>query len=72
MKITHLTSSGMKLIAENPDDEIKHMMLKKVRDSFICEIDHLLNRIQVEIKELKKGEKKKIISNPIVIDIEQD
>ncbi len=72
MKITHLTSSGMKSVAENPDDEIKNRMLKKIRESFIAEIDHLLNRIQVEIKELKKGEKKKITSNPIVIDIEQD
>ena len=70
MKITHTSSTGMKLIAEKPDDEVKGLMLKKIRESFNSEIDHLLNRVQVEIKEIKKGESKIISSNPIVINIE--
>lgn len=70
MKITHLTPSGMKLIVERPDEDIKNLILRKIKESFQQEIDHLLNRVCVEIKELKKGDKKKITSNPIVIDIE--
>ena len=45
-------------------------MIRKIKDSFNGELEHLINKVIVALKEIKQNEKLKISSTPIIIDIE--
>lgn len=72
MKITVEEETGLKFVAEKPDETLKKYWLEKLRAALANEFQSFMDEVAVAMRKLKPGESVTLESRPIKVTLQKE